>query len=1103
MSPEQARGDRVDHRSDLFSLGSVLYAMGTGRPPFRAETSYGVLRRITDSKPRPVCELNPEMPTWLCRVIEKLHATSPDDRYESAAEVGELLEQCLAHVQEPMTVPLPESLLRVSQEKERLSSLGPRRLWAGGIAAAVLALATIVGLAIWRGPPKDAAQEKGKANEIAPPGTLRRGAEPPDDELAKKAPRTKDERETERLKEIQAVLTASIADLDKRQAVLERLISEAPSESTTEPALGEVARITLEWAGLLLKLAITQTNEDKQPTMQKARREYERAHQRLTAWTDAASAALTEMQVDTVNSEEKDIVQLLRLRSDKTRSLLLRATCLEETADAYESDEQAANAYLSRAAEAYGQIHRDYRPRITGFQACMCEGRCYQKLGQINRAMSLYGQVVDQPDSLEAFRSLKTKTLVLAMQCWLDPSQRDYDKAIREGKARLACRRQKEIADPDWQELKRLLDEATKLKAEAHKGPPGLREARPDVPTTSSPAQIAVVGIVDLDRDGVDDASDLTKWGFQVVARVTPDGRRIGPQLTEKVRFLVVGKRPSAERVGQKPDGQPDSLDQEAKRMRDEAARLGIAAISASHLQKSVSAAAAKTPKMQNHSTELRKENRALRDALRSAQLDRDKAFGKMVELTDELHGMTGKLKRLQDQQCAETPEAATEVESEVPALPPITKAAVIGGLDLDQDGVDVVQELMQPKNKWGIQVVAHVTSDGRRIGPPLTGAEVRYLVADEVASEEEPAVTADGPLAQFARESKKMRDEASENGARLISPGEFQTYIATILKERRGHDCEDARCRFLIDQIGRLRVDRQRFLGLIAEIQSEIIEVSKPVEIPEDPDEETVAQLAELKRRNDEKARQVRFRVKSIGDNVRSIDAQIKLLRRRLANFPSPPTNVNRRTPGTAAESDATTSRQSGNEDHLEALEAKHKELVREREDLFTTVIVMELTIVDLELPVLIPDQLSVISMDPDVAELEAQIVKEELELLRQEKLSNQKKVEAVRERLSSFQAELRGVERQIELLEQRMDDLKPGSAQADEQQREKIVVTKIKDANLAVPLIIDAGDVDLPILPTDVLWQPCPNFAPRKALDPDSENEDPSVKDEATIPP
>ena len=112
MSPEQARGEAVDHRSDLFSLGSVMYAMCTGRPPFRAESSYGILRRITDSEPRPIREINPGIPIWLCAVIEKLHAKSPNDRYQSAGDVAELLGQCLAHVQQPDTQALPETLVR-------------------------------------------------------------------------------------------------------------------------------------------------------------------------------------------------------------------------------------------------------------------------------------------------------------------------------------------------------------------------------------------------------------------------------------------------------------------------------------------------------------------------------------------------------------------------------------------------------------------------------------------------------------------------------------------------------------------------------------------------------------------------------------------------------------------------------------------------------------------------------------------------------------------------------------------------------------------------------------------------------------------------------
>ena len=63
---------------DLFSLGSVLYAMATGRPPFRAETTLGVLRRISDAQPRPIREINPDIPEWLERIVGGLHDKSPE-----------------------------------------------------------------------------------------------------------------------------------------------------------------------------------------------------------------------------------------------------------------------------------------------------------------------------------------------------------------------------------------------------------------------------------------------------------------------------------------------------------------------------------------------------------------------------------------------------------------------------------------------------------------------------------------------------------------------------------------------------------------------------------------------------------------------------------------------------------------------------------------------------------------------------------------------------------------------------------------------------------------------------------------------------------------
>lgn len=114
MSPEQARGEGVDARSDLFSLGSVLYTACTGHVPFRADSAYGILRRITDNEPRPIRESNPEIPNWVCQIIAKLHAKSPDERFQTATEVAELLKQCLAHVQTSNT-PLPDCIRQISK----------------------------------------------------------------------------------------------------------------------------------------------------------------------------------------------------------------------------------------------------------------------------------------------------------------------------------------------------------------------------------------------------------------------------------------------------------------------------------------------------------------------------------------------------------------------------------------------------------------------------------------------------------------------------------------------------------------------------------------------------------------------------------------------------------------------------------------------------------------------------------------------------------------------------------------------------------------------------------------------------------------------------
>ena len=162
MTPEQADGAPVDPRSDLFSQGSDFHTMCTGRPPFRAETTIAILRRVVEGPPRPIREVNPEVPDWLARIVARLHEKDPADRPQSAAEVAELLGRCLAYLEQPDRMPPPDLPARRPAAAPR-----PRRL--RSLVAAALLVATC-GLV--------AAEAVGVTRIAAPVGTVLRISTP-------------------------------------------------------------------------------------------------------------------------------------------------------------------------------------------------------------------------------------------------------------------------------------------------------------------------------------------------------------------------------------------------------------------------------------------------------------------------------------------------------------------------------------------------------------------------------------------------------------------------------------------------------------------------------------------------------------------------------------------------------------------------------------------------------------------------------------------------------------------------------------------------------------------------------------------------------------
>jgi eukaryotic-like serine/threonine-protein kinase len=143
MSPEQAKGIPVDGRTDLFSLGTVVYEMATGKTPFGGDSTAEVFAALLKENPPPVSTVNPAMPKKLDAIVEKLLRKDPAQRYATADQLREDLERLDAGATQPVEKPA-----------------GKKWAWA---AAAVALLLIAGGLAWWKSRPAAAPAPSGVA----------------------------------------------------------------------------------------------------------------------------------------------------------------------------------------------------------------------------------------------------------------------------------------------------------------------------------------------------------------------------------------------------------------------------------------------------------------------------------------------------------------------------------------------------------------------------------------------------------------------------------------------------------------------------------------------------------------------------------------------------------------------------------------------------------------------------------------------------------------------------------------------------------------------------------------------------------------------------
>lgn len=176
MSPEQVKGKKVDLRSDLFSLGCVMYAMIAGQSPFRGQHALEVAHKVAEVTPQPLEKTIEGTPTMLSDMVAKLLEKEPDDRYQSATEVAEVLGRYLAVLNETPT----DEMSAVLQGHRPHSET--RRAPARWILV-VCALALVAGLVSWPfwWPGRDApGPTRDSSNGTKVPGTANSTTEHPE-----------------------------------------------------------------------------------------------------------------------------------------------------------------------------------------------------------------------------------------------------------------------------------------------------------------------------------------------------------------------------------------------------------------------------------------------------------------------------------------------------------------------------------------------------------------------------------------------------------------------------------------------------------------------------------------------------------------------------------------------------------------------------------------------------------------------------------------------------------------------------------------------------------------------------------------------------------
>ncbi|MBX7169182.1 MAG: hypothetical protein K1X74_22800 [Pirellulales bacterium] len=266
-------------------------------------------------------------------------------------------------------------------------------------------------------------------------------------------------------------------DIPKRMKSLElakeklnQFVQEQPGHPLAGSARIQLGNILVSRAQADLELSRVPSQAAKKDSLvQEARKLFAEAEKVSGEAVDLFESQLKGFPKFIDPKERKQIEAKDQARLDLIQAMLLSALATFEHGHAYDAAAAEYKSLIDKAATKFENIYDRYKKLLAGLYARMYQARCLQDLGDPKKALTLYGELLIQPDDPQEFRELKTKSLGLAMECWNSDAVKQYEESVTKGQAWLQSARGNEDRTPDGLKVRWRLSQALVLRAAGQK----------------------------------------------------------------------------------------------------------------------------------------------------------------------------------------------------------------------------------------------------------------------------------------------------------------------------------------------------------------------------------------------------------------------------------------------------------------------------------------------------------------------------------------------------------------------------------------------------------------------------------------------------------